>query len=184
MGPFIVIAIAVILIIAITLLFNKIISLKNNVKNEWSNIDIQLQRRFDLIPNLVETVKGYASHEEKVLTSLTELRTSWGSAKTNEEKTSLNEKLSGEIKSVFAIAENYPELKANESFVTLQSELSNTEDKIALARNAYNEAVTAYNTAIDVMPNSIVAAILGFKSEKLFEVQNEEAKNNVKVSFE
>ena len=163
--------------------YNGLVTLRQRVKNAWSQIDVQLQRRFDLIPNLVETVKGYTNHEEKVLTDITELRNAWTGANSVSEKGKLNNKLNDNLKSVFAIAENYPDLKASTNFIQLQEELSNTENKIMSSRNAYNEAVNTYNTQIDVIPTNIVALLFKFNKEDLFTVDNEEAKKNVKVSF-
>ena len=155
--------------------YNELIMSRNKVKEQWSGIDVQLERRFDLIPNLVETVKGYAKHEEETLTKLTELRTSWGSAKTVEEKGELNNAFNMALKSIYAVAESYPDLKANENFLQLQLELKNTEDKIAASRNIYNETVNLYNTKIDTIPSNFIA--------DLFQLENEEARKNVKVSF-
>jgi LemA protein len=180
---YIIIALIVALIVVIAVGYNGLISSRNNVKKAWSEIDVQLQRRFDLIPNLVETVKGYTNHEEKVLTDITELRNAWTGANSVSEKGKLNNKLNDNLKSVFAIAENYPDLKASTNFIQLQEELSNTENKIMSSRNAYNEAVNTYNTQIDVIPTNIVALLFKFNKEDLFTVDNEEAKKNVKVSF-
>ena len=156
--------IVVVLIIAIVLCYNSLVASRNKVKEEWSGIDVQLNRRFDLIPNLVETVKGYAKHEEETLTKL-------------------NSSLASNLRAVYAVAENYPELKANENFLQLQAELTNTEEKIAHSRLSYNEAVNNYNTKIDVIPTNIIAGMFNFKKAELFEVENEEARKNVKISF-
>ena len=174
-----VIVVILVLAVLVALGYNSLVSSRNKVKEEWSGIDVQLQRRFDLIPNLVETVKGYAKHESEVLTKVTELRTSWNEAKTVGEKGKLNSSLNNSLKSIYLVAENYPELKANENFLQLQSELSSTEEKIASSRLSYNNSVNEYNTKIDVIPTNIIAGIFHFEKSELFEV----ARKNVKVSF-
>ena len=179
----ILLVVLVILLLLLVLCYNSLIASRNKVKQEWSEIDVQLQRRFDLIPNLIETVKGYAKHENETLTKLTELRTSWGDAKTIEEKGKLNSSLTSNLRTIYAVAENYPELKANENFLQLQMELSNTEEKIASSRNTYNSAVNEYNTKIEVVPTNIIAKIFHFEKSELFEAESEEARKNVKVSF-
>jgi len=176
----IILVIAVVIAIAC---YNVLVSSRNNVKNMWSQIDVQLQRRFDLIPNLIEAVKGYMKHEEKVLTDITELRTSWADTKSVKEKSNLNDKLSTSLKTVMLAVENYPDLKSSKNFIDLQTELSNTETKISSARNAYNDAVTVYNTKIDVIPTNIIASLFHFEKSELFEIESEEIKKNVKVSF-
>ena len=178
----------VLIIIAVIVLF--IISVYNNLvrliqkdKNSWSQIDVQLQRRFDLIPNLVETVKGYMTHEEGVLTKVAELRTSWANASSVAEKANLDNELSGALKTIMAVSENYPELKANQNFLELQQELQNTENKISFSRQFYNDSVTMYNTKLEVIPSNIIASMFNFKPEELFKVESEEARKNVKVDF-
>ena len=151
MTPFIVIAIIVILVILVIATYNSLVSLRNQVKNSWSQIDVELQRRFDLIPNLVETVKGYTNHEEAVLTKVTELRTSWSDASTVSEKADLENELSGALKSIMAVAENYPDLKSNTNFLSLQEELANTENKLSNSRQSYNNITTVYNTKLEVL---------------------------------
>lgn len=179
--------IPVIIVVAIIVLgvvcYNSLVASRNKVKEEWAGIDVQLERRFDLIPNLVETVKGYAKHEEETLTSLTNLRTSWNEARSTKEKVKLDNSLNGALKSIYAVAENYPELKANENFLQLQVELKNTEDKIAASRNSYNNAVNTLNTKIETIPTNIIASLFHFEKADLFEVENEEVRKNVKVSF-
>lgn len=182
MAPFIIIAIIVILVILVIATYNSLVSLRNQVKNSWAQIDVELQRRFDLIPNLVETVKGYMNHEEAVLTKVTELRTSWSDASTVSEKATLENELSGTLKSIMAVAENYPDLKSNTNFLSLQEELSNTENKLSNSRQSYNNVTTAYNTKLEVFPSNIIANMFGFKQEELFNVIDE-AKQNVKVQF-
>ncbi len=185
MALLIVLGIIVLLVAFYISLYNKLITLKNRVENAWSQIDVQLQRRFDLIPNLVETVKGYMTHENDVLTKVAELRTSWANAGTVGEKAELNNQLSGALKTIMAVSENYPELKANQNFSELQEELRNTENKISYSRQFYNDTVTRYNTSLDVIPTNIVAGMNSgkFSKAELFKVE-EEAKANVKVSFD
>ena len=178
-----------IIIIAVIVLFivatyNGLIQLRNRVKNGWSQIDVQLQRRFDLIPNLIETVKGYMKHEENVLTKVTELRTSWANATTVAEKSELNNELSGALKTIMAVSENYPDLKANQNFSELQEELQNTENKISFSRQFYNDTVTKYNTKLEVIPSNIVASLFKFQPAELFKAESEEARKNVKISFD
>ena len=179
--------IALIVIVAIILLvilmYNGLVQSRLKVKNAWSQIDVQLQRRFDLIPNLVEAVKGYMAHEEGTLTKVTELRTSWATAQTVGEKAELDNQLSGALKTIMAVSENYPDLKANKNFSELQEELRSTEDKIAYARQFYNDSVTMYNTKLQVVPTNIIAAMFHFSEEELFKTTSEEAKQNVKVDF-
>ena len=179
----IVLAIIVIIVIAIIAMYNGLVSAKVKVDNAWSQIDVQLQRRFDLIPNFVETVKGYAAHESETLEKVTQLRTSWANAGTVAEKAELDNQLSGALKTIMAVSENYPDLKANTNFMNLQDELSKTEDKLSYSRQFYNDTVTKYNTQLEVFPSNIAAGLFGFKPEALFEVDNAEARKNVKVDF-
>ena len=176
----IIIAVLVILVIS---MYNSLVRLRQKVKNSWSQIDVQLQRRFDLIPNLVETVKGYMAHENDVLTKVAELRTSWANAGTVAEKANLDNQLSGALKTIMAVSESYPELKANQNFSELQQELQNTENKISFSRQFYNDSVTMYNTKLEVFPSNIIASMFGFKAEEFFKVESEEARKNVKVDF-
>ena len=178
-----IILLVIIFAIFVMITYNSLVSARNNVHNAWSQIDAELQRRFDLIPNLVETVKGYMNHEESVLTKVTELRSSWGNASSISEKAKLENELTSTLSAISVVAENYPDLKANANFMSLQEELSNTESKIAYSRESYNNVTTAYNTKLEIFPNNIIAGMFNFKSEELFKVDNEEAKQNVKVSF-
>ncbi len=164
------------------MVYNGLVSAKVRIQEALSHIDVQLKRRAELIPNLVETVKGYAKHEKELLENITKARTSLMSAKTNHDKAEANNMLSDTLKSLFAVAENYPELKANENFGKLQEELSDTENKIAYSRQFYNSNVLDYNTKIAVFPNSILAGMLGFKPAEFFEAEEEE-KKPVKVTF-
>lgn len=184
MGIIIFIGIIVLLIIIVISLYNGLVNARQKVENAWSQIDVQLQRRFDLIPNLIETVKGYMEHEKTVLSKVTELRNAWADASTIAEKADLDNKLSDTLKTIMAVSENYPDLKANQSFSELQEELRNTENKISFSRQFYNDSVTIYNTKLEVIPSNIIASMFKFKPKELFEVENEEARKNVKVSFD
>lgn len=173
----------VIVAIFVISVYNGLITSKNQVENAWSKIDVELQRRFDLIPNLVETVKGYTSHEDNVLTKVTELRSSWSNASTIQEKAKLEKELSSALNSINVVAEQYPDLKANTNFLSLQEELSNTENQISSSRASYNSIATAYNTRLEIFPNNMIASMFKFKQVDLFKVEDENARNNVKVSF-
>lgn len=175
--------IIVLLVLAIISMYNSLVRLRQKVKNSWSQIDVQLQRRFDLIPNLVETVKGYMEHEKDVLAKVTELRTSWANAGSVAEKAELDNKLSGALKTIMAVSENYPDLKANQNFSELQQELQNTENKISFSRQFYNDSVTMYNTKLEVFPSNLIASMFGFKAEDLFKAESDEARKNVKIDF-
>ncbi len=166
-------------------MYNSLIRLKNNVKKSFAGIDVQLKRRTDLIPNLVNTVKGYATHEKELLESLTKARTSIINGASNGDINAMAEgenMLSGALKSVFAVAENYPDLKANQNFLELQESLEETEDQIAAARRIYNENVNYLNTKIEVFPSNLVASMFGFKHAELYEIAEEDRKN-VEVKF-
>ncbi len=171
------IIIIVIVIIAIGTfihMYNNLVGLRNRVKNSYAQIDVQLKRRNDLIPNLVETVKGYASHEKGVLEEVTKARTGVMNASNVEEASAADNQLTGALKSLFAVAENYPDLKANSNFQQLQSELSDTEDKISYARQFYNDVVLKYNNACQMFPRSIIAKMFGFEEESFFEAPESE----------
>lgn len=183
MWVWILLGIIVVLLLLIASSYNTLVGLKQKVKNAWSQIDVQLQRRFDLIPNLVESVKGYMNHESDVLTKVTELRSSWANAKTVSEKAELDNQLSNTLKTIMAVSESYPDLKANQNFLDLQASLNNTEDKISYSRQFYNDTVTSYNTKIEQFPSNIIASMFHFTAETLFEVDNSEARKNVKVDF-
>ena len=179
----IILAIVVIIVIAIISMYNGLVSARVKVDNAWSQIDVQLQRRFDLIPNFVETVKGYAAHESETFEKITELRTSWANAKTVTEKAELDNQLSGALKTIMAVSENYPDLKANQNFSELSEELRNTENKISFSRQFYNDSVTMYNEKLQLFPSNIIANMFNFKPRELFAVENNEARKNVKVDF-
>ena len=174
-------------LIAIYVIFtyNGFVTLSNQVNNAGSQIDVQLRRRFDLIPNLVNTVKGYAKHEKETFENVTKARAQMATAIDSgnvKDKAAANNMLTGALKSLFAVAENYPELKANENFKMLQEELSGTESKIAYARQFYNDNVMAFNNKVQYFPSNIIASMLGFKVREYFEIE-EAAKAPVKVEF-
>jgi LemA protein len=153
------------------------------VRNAWAQIDTQLKRRFDLIPNLVETVKGYATHEQSTFEKIVEARNSFTSAQSVSDKSQANNMLTDSLKSIFALAESYPELKANENFASLQVELASTEDKVAYSRQFYNDTVQMYNTAIMTFPSNIFAGMFNFKEESFFEIADSKEREAVKVQF-
>jgi LemA protein len=163
--------------------FNTLVAFKNRTKEAWADIDVQLKRRYDLIPNLMETVKGYAAHESGVFEKVTEARAAAMGATTPEDKIAKENALSQTLKSLFAVAENYPDLKASANFMELQRELTDTEDKIQAARRFYNGNVRDFNIAIESFPSNIVAAIFSFKQMALFEITAPEEKEAPKVSF-
>ncbi|MFA5077174.1 MAG: LemA family protein [Candidatus Micrarchaeia archaeon] len=170
-----------VLALIVILLYNRLIQLKVRIDNAWAQIDVQLKRRYDLIPNLVETVKGYAKHEKGTLEEVTKLRAQIITG-TPAERSKANDMLSGALKSLFAVAENYPQLKANENFKALQDELAGTENKISYVRMAYNDTVMEYNTAIKVFPNNLISGMLGFKDVQFFQAETG-AREAVKVQF-
>ena len=176
----IIVAVIVIFIIST---YNGLVVARQKVKNAWSQIDVQLQRRFDLIPNFIETVKGYMAHEKDTLAKVTELRTSWSNASSINEKAELNNQLSDTIKTIMAVSENYPDLKANQNFLDMQEELRNTENKISFSRQFYNDTVTMYNTKLEVFPSNIIAGWFKFTQETSFAAESEEARKNVNVDF-
>ena len=178
----------IIVIILLILLFfistyNSLVKAKAKVNNAWSQIDVQLQRRFDLIPNFVETVKGYMNHESETFKKIAQLRTSWADANSVADKANLNNQLSSALKTILAVSENYPELKANQNFSELSEELRNTENKISFSRQFYNDTVTIYNQKIQMFPSNIVAGMFNFTERDLFKTDNDETRQNVKVDF-
>ncbi|KAA0002666.1 MAG: LemA family protein [Thermoplasmata archaeon] len=175
--------IIILLIIGIVVYYyNKIIRLENRIDNAWAQIDVQLKRRADLIPNLIEAVKGYMEHEKSVLENVTKARASLINAKTPQENINANNQLTSALKTLFAVAENYPTLKANENFLQLQDELTHTEDKISYARQHYNDSVLAFNNAIETFPGKTFARYMGKKERPMLEIP-EEAREVPKVSF-
>lgn len=180
-----ILTLAIVLVIVFTIvIYNKLIKMRNHADEAWSDIDVQLKRRYNLIPNIVETVKGYAAHEDSVFTKVTEARSNAINAGSMKDQAQAENMLSGALKSLFAVAENYPDLKANENFMQLQNELVDTEDKIQAARRFYNGTVRDYNTKLQQFPNSIIAGMFKFEAKEFFEVEDEEEKKNVKVSFD
>lgn len=176
-------AFVVVLVVAAIAMYNRLIVLRNRVDNAWSQIDVQLKRRYDLIPNLVETVKGYAAHESGTLEQVTQARNMAMSANGVAEQGAAENMLSGALKSLFAVAEAYPDLKANQNFLMLQEELSGTESKIAYARQFYNDSVMSFNTGIQTFPANMFAGMFGFAAREPFEIE-EAAKETPKVSFQ
>jgi LemA protein len=166
------------------MMYNGLVSLRNRVKNAWSQIDVQLKRRYDLIPNLIETCKGYMKYEKEVLENVTKARTQainvTGDAM---QKAQAENMLSQTLRSLFAVVENYPELKANQNMLALQEELTSTENKISFARQYYNDEVMRLNTTIEKFPTNIIANMFGFKKEAFFEVESPEERKAVKVQF-
>lgn len=164
--------------------YNNLVRLRQRVQNGWSQVDVQLKRRYDLIPNLINTVKGYAQHEKDTLERVTQARNAAIAAGNIKEQAQAENMLSGALKSLFAVAEAYPDLKANTNFLQLQTELSNTESKIAFARQFYNDTVQIFNTKIELFPYNLVAGMLGFGLVDYFTLQGEaEARQNVQVNF-
>lgn len=180
---YIVLAVLVAIILWFVALYNGLIRLKNRVDEGWSDIDVQLKRRYDLIPNLIETVKGYATHERELFEKVTQARAQAMQAGNVHDKAEAENMLSNTLKSLFAVAENYPQLRASDNFLKLQDELSDTENKIQAARRFYNGLTRDFNIKIQVFPNNLVAGMLGFSAREFFEVENEEERKNVKVKF-
>lgn len=179
------IIIAVVLLLIISFLvsnYNSLVVLRNKVKDQWSQIDVQLKRRFDLIPNLVETVKGYAKHESSTLEDVIKARNTYLAADVPEDQMKADGELTRAISKLFALTENYPDLKANANFMDLQGKLTETEDKISYARQFYNDIAMKYNNKVEMFPSNIVALIFGFKTSAYFKATEEE-KENVKVKF-
>lgn len=174
---------AFIIVFGIWMLYNGLVTKRNRTEEAWSDIDVQLKRRHDLIPNLVETVKGYAAHEKEVFEKVTEARTSAISAQGAQAQAQAENMLSGALKSLFAVAENYPTLRASENFQKLQDELTDTEDKIEAARRFYNGNVRDYNIAIEQFPGSMVAGMFHFPRKEMFEVENAAEREVPEVKF-
>lgn len=162
--------------------YNGLVVKRNRVKNSWAQIDVQLKKRFDLIPNIVETVKGYARHEAGTLEAVVKARNQYISANTPEDMMNANTEMTGALSRLFALAENYPDLKANANFMELQGELSELEEKIAYSRQFYNDTVMIYNNAIQIVPTNIIASLFRFMEEPYFKADESE-RQNVKVEF-
>ncbi len=178
----IVLGIVLLIVILFISYYNKFMVLKNQIDEAWSSIDVQLKRRYDLIPNLVEIVKGYASHEKETLTKVIEARSKALGAKTIDEKIKFEGELTGPLKSLLMLTENYPDLKANENFIQLQKELVNIEDHIQNARRYYNAVVRDYNTMLETFPSVLVANMLKLEKRPYFEIEEQE-RENVKIKF-
>jgi LemA protein len=179
----IIIAAIIIIVLWLILTFNGLVRRRYQVKEAWSDIEVQLKRRYDLIPNLIETVKGYLVHERTVFEKVTEARTRAINSQEKSAKAEAENMLSNTLKTLFAVAENYPELKANTNFLDLQRELTDTENKIQAARRFYNSNIMEYNTKIEIFPNNLIAGVFGFKKEEFFDLESETEKEPVKVSF-
>ena len=178
----IIVEIAVILILFVIGTYNSLISLRNKKDDQWSQIEVQLKRRADLIPNLVETVKGYAKHENNTLKEVIEARNTYVAASTPEEEMKASGEVTKALNKLFALSESYPDLKANENFMALQKDLKDTEDKISYARQFYNDTVLTYNNKVEMVPSNIVAGIFKFKKATFFEA-SEEGKKTPEVKF-
>lgn len=182
MVAIIVLAVVVVLVLAVIALYNGLVKQRNAVDNAWAQIDVQLQRRLDLIPNLVETVKGYATHERETLQAVISARTACMNANTPEEKMEASNALSDTLKNLFAVSEAYPDLKANQNFIALQKELADTEDKISYMRQSFNDTVMKYNNAIQTFPGVLLAGPMGFTKRESF-IANAGADVAPQVSF-
>lgn len=171
-----------VLVIFVASTYNGLVVLRNKVKDQWAQIEVQLKKRFDLIPNLVETVKGYAKHEKDTLNDVIEARNKFKSANTQEEEMAASGELNKALGRLMMLTEAYPELKANENFIQLQTDLKDVEEKIAFARQFYNDTVLSYMNKVEMFPSNIIASMFGFKEMKYFEA-GEEVKDAPKVSF-
>jgi LemA protein len=181
-----IIGVIIVFVIWIIFTYNRLVSFRNRAKEAWADIDVQLKRRYDLIPNLVETVKGYASHEKEVFENVTKARANALSAEASGDPKKVGEaenQLTETLKSLFAVSENYPDLKASNNFVELQREIRDTEDKVQASRRFYNRNVLALNTKIETFPVNLIAGMFNFGKREFFEIENKEEKENVKVSF-
>jgi len=180
----IIVALAILLALFVVGIYNGLVIMRNRVEEAWSDIDVQLKRRHDLIPNLVETVKGYAKHEASVFENVTQARAAAVSAGSVGEKAQAENMLTGALRSLFAVAEAYPELKASENFMRLQEDLSDTENKIMASRRFYNGVTRDYNIRTQTFPSNIVANAFGFTRRDFFEIENEADRENVEVKFD
>ena len=182
-GLIIVLVVVAILVFYFIGVYNSLVRLRNQVKNAWSQIDVQLKRRHDLIPNLIETVKGYMKHERETLDSVTQARAAAMGAQTVGEKAKAESMLGGALGRLQVAVEAYPDLKANQNFLALQEELTTTENKISFARQSYNDQVLGFNNKIQMFPSNIVAGMFGFNEEEFFEIEDQAEKEVPKVSF-
>ncbi len=181
-GLIIAIVVVVLLLLYVISTYNTLVRLRNRVRDQWAQIEVQLKRRFDLIPNIVETVKGYAKHESDTLKGVVEARNKFNVASTPEDEMKASNELTGAVRQLFALSEAYPELKANQNFIELQKSLEETENKISTSRQFYNDTALTLNNKIEMFPSNIIAKLFGFKKEAFFEAEPE-AKNAPKVSF-
>jgi LemA protein len=179
----VVVAALVLLGLVLIYLYNKLVRLRNRAENAWAQVDVQLRRRYDLVPNLVETVKGYASHERATFEEVTEARTRAQQAQTVAEQAQAENMLTAALGKLFALAEAYPELRATENFQKLQAQLEDTESKIAIARQVYNDAVLTYDTALETVPTNVVAGIFRFQERQYFEVEEASVREAPQVRF-
>lgn len=179
----IILVVVVLLVVVVASGYNSLVSLRNKVKDQWSQIDVQLKKRADLIPNIVETVKGYAKHEKETLEGVIKARNALNTASSVEEEMAANNQITGALNKLFALSEAYPELKANENFMSLQKDLKDVEEKISYARQFYNDTVMTYNNKVQMFPSNIIASLFGFKESKFFELDNEKDRETPKVSF-
>jgi LemA protein len=178
----VVIALVVLFVLALIVIYNGLVRQRNRIDNAWAQIDVQLKRRYDLIPNLVETVKGYAAHERQVFENVTQARANAINAQGPAQQAEAENVLSGALKSLFAVAEAYPDLKANQNFLSLQEELTSTEDRVAYARQFYNDSVLSYNNRLQTFPRNVIAGMFNFEKREYFEGEPE-ATGPVRVQF-
>ena len=183
MWIWIILGIIVLLVAFVVGKYNKLVSTRNKVKDGWAQIDVQLKRRADLIPNLVETVKGYTKHESETLEAVISARNSFNTAHTVEEEIDANNQITGALNKLFALSEAYPDLKANQNYLSLQNDLKDIEEKIAYARQFYNDIVLTYNNLVEMFPSNIIASIFNFKQSTFFEITNEKEKETPQVKF-
>jgi LemA protein len=183
MVPLIIIVLIVLVVIVFVAMYNGLVRLRNRVDNAWSQIDVQLKRRHDLIPNLVETVKGYAKHEQETLDRVIQARNMAMNASGVPATAQAENMLSGALKSLFALSEAYPDLKANTNFLQLQEELTSTEDRVAYSRQFFNDSVLKYNNKIQTIPANVIAGMFNFKEREFFEVEEPEARDAPKIQF-
>lgn len=179
----ILLVVVVVLILWVVGMYNSLVKLRNQVKNAWAQIDVQLKRRYDLIPNLIETVKGYMKHEKETLENVTRMRAQAMDASGVADKAAAEGKLSSALGQLKIAVENYPDLKANQNFLALQEELTSTENKISFSRQNYNDQVLFFNNKTEVFPSSIIAGMFGFKKEDFFEIEDAEERKTPRVSF-
>lgn len=179
---YIIAAVAGVLVLAVVAIYNRLVRLRNRTDNAWAQVDVQLKRRYDLIPNLLETVKGYAAHERQTFEEVTRARTAAQEASGVEEQAQAENMLTGALRKLFAVAEDYPELRASENFQQLQGELAETENKIAVSRQIYNDSTLTYNNAVQTVPSNLIAGIFGFRTRVYFEVEDD-TRNAPGVSF-